>query len=312
VIGRSRTGRARAVGIRAGAALFALFALLSQPAAVFANDLDQFQNARAAYDSQNYELAADLFRNLLADSPANDRRPLALESRKYLAATVLFLGRRQEAEQQFEQLLSLEPDYMLDPLAFPDEVGRVFGEVKARVEVERAKRELEQARAQAQQSQQSVQQGLVKKQQSENLARLIALAGTEHIEEKHSRAIAMLPFGIGQYQNGHNGLGLVLAVSEGTLLGAAVVSYFLHENLRNQHPDTPGLADDAKVAEAVFRYTNQISIGLFGVLAVTGIIDAQLRFKTGDTYERPRALPPELTNFDLSVGPGGVAVSGSF
>jgi hypothetical protein len=247
---------------------------------------------------------------LLADSPANDRRPLALESRKYLAAAVLFLGRRQESEAQFEQLLSLEPDYVLDPLAFPDEVGRVFGEVKARVEVDRAKRELEQARAQAQQSQQSAQQGLAKKQQSENLARLIALAGTEHVEQKHSRAIAMVPFGVGQFQNDHDGLGLVLAVSEGTLLGASIVSFFLHENLRDQSPT--GRLDDARLAETVFRYTNQISLGLFGVLAVTGIIDAQLRFKAADYSERPRALPPELTNFDLAVGPGGVSLSGKF
>jgi tetratricopeptide (TPR) repeat protein len=321
VIGRSRTGadaprRKRAVGIRAGTALIALTALLVQPlvrpSPASANDLDQFQNARAAYDSQNYALAADLFRGLLVDSPPNDRRPLALESRKYLAAAVLFLGRKQEAEAQFEQLLALEPDYMLDPLAFPDEVGRVFAEVKARVEVDRAKRELEQARAQAQQSQQSAQQGLIRKQQSENLARLIALAGTERVEEQHSRAIAMIPFGVGQFQNDNGGLGLVLAVSEGALLGIAITSFFLHENLRDQDPGTGDLRDQAEVAEAVFRYTNQISLGLFGLLAVTGIIDAQVRFKTGDAHERPRVLPPELTNFDLSFGPGRVSVSGKF
>jgi tetratricopeptide (TPR) repeat protein len=313
VIGRSRTGRARAVGVKAGAALIALLiALLGAPPAALANDLDQFQNARAAYDSQNYALAADLFRGLLAESPANDRRPLALESRKYLAAAVLFLGHREEAEAQFEQLLALEPDYLLDPLAFPEEVGRVFAEVKARVEVERAKRELEQERAQQQRSQETAQERLLRKQKTEKLSQLIALAGTERVELKHSRALAMVPFGVGQFQNDNDGLGLVLAVSEGMLLGIAVTSFFLHENLRDQEPDTPQLRDDARLAEAVFRYTNQISLGLFGVVAVTGILDAQLRFKPGTTFERPRALPPQLTNFDLSLGPGGVSVSGKF
>ena len=292
--------------------MLALFVSLDLPNAARANDLDQFQNARAAYESQNYGLAADLFRGLLAESPPNDRRPLALESRKYLAAAVLFLGNKEEAEAQFKQLLYLEPDYVLDPLAFPDEVGRVFAEVKARVEVDRARRELEQARAQAQQSEQSAQQGLAKRQQAENLARLIALAGTERIEEKHSRAIAMVPFGVGQFQNDHDGLGLVLAVSESTLLTVSIVSFFLHENLRGQNPGTGTLRDQARLAETVFRYTNQISLGLFGVLAVTGIIDAQVRFKPGDRYERPRALPPELMNFELGVGPGGLSVSGKF
>ena len=47
--------------------------LLTRAAPARANDLDQFQNARAAYDSQNYALAADLFRGLLRRGRA--RRP---------------------------------------------------------------------------------------------------------------------------------------------------------------------------------------------------------------------------------------------
>jgi len=78
------------------AALFAIV-LAFRPGAARANDLDQFQNARVAYDSLNYELAADLFRGLLAESAPTDTRPLILESRKYLGAALLFLGRSDEA-----------------------------------------------------------------------------------------------------------------------------------------------------------------------------------------------------------------------
>jgi tetratricopeptide (TPR) repeat protein len=282
---------------------------LLHPASAFANDLDQFQNARAAYDSQNYELAADLFRNLLAESAPDDRRPLALESRKYLAAAVLFMGRKHEAEAQFEQLLRVEPDYVLDPLAFPDEVALVFNEVKSRLSIERARTEEERLRAQAAQSQQKDQ---LIKQRRENLDRLIELASTERVEVSRSRWIAMMPFGIGQFQNDHDGLGLVLAVSEGALLGIAITTFFLHEHLRGQHPDTPQLLENARTAETVYRYTNEISIALFGVVAVTGIIDAQLRFKPSSYHERQRMLPPDLTRFDLSVGPGGMSLTGSF
>ena len=77
-------------------------------------------------------------------------RPLVLESRKYLAATYLFLGRKSDAEGQLELLLRAEPDYVLDPLAFPAEFVKTFSEVKVRLEQERLRKEQERARAAAQ------------------------------------------------------------------------------------------------------------------------------------------------------------------
>jgi hypothetical protein len=292
-------------------ALVALLVLVNA-APARANDFDQFQNARAAYDSQNYALAADLFRGLLIESKPGDRRPLVLESRKYLAAAALFLGRRQEAEAQFEALLRVEPDYVLDPLAFPDEVARLFSEVKARMDLERVRNEQERARRQAEQAAQAAQRDQAAKQERERLDRLVQLASTERIQERHSRWVAMMPFGIGQYQNGHNGLGLVLAVSEGSLLAISLVSFFLHENLRGQDPNTDSLRQGARLAESVFRYTNWISAGLFGAITVAGIIDAQVRFVPSRTIERPRSLPPDLEQLQLSVGPGGLSLSGHF
>jgi len=106
VIEGLRCGRALP-GLAIGCLVLAL--ALALPAAVRANDFDQFQNARVAYESQNYALSADLFQSVLTGVPANDRRPIIIESRKYLAATFLFLGRRPEAEQQFQLLLHAAP-----------------------------------------------------------------------------------------------------------------------------------------------------------------------------------------------------------
>jgi hypothetical protein len=292
----------------------ALIALLTfaHAAPARANDFDQFQNARAAYDSQNYALAADLFRGLLLEAAPNDRRPLVLESRKYLAAAALFLGRKQEAQAQFEALLRVEPGYVLDPLAFPDEVARLFAEVKARMDLERVRSDEALARAQAEKAAEATRRGEEAKQQRERLDRLLALASTERVQERHSRWVATIPFGVGQYQNGHNGLGLVLAVSEGSLLAISIVSFLLHENLRGQEPKTDDLRQDARLAESIFRYTNQISLGLFGAIAVAGIVDAQVRFVPSRNFDRARPLPPDLEQLQLSVGPGGLQLRGSF
>jgi tetratricopeptide (TPR) repeat protein len=292
----------RVAGWLLGCALWAL------GGAARANDFDQFQNARVAYESQNYELAADLFEGLLSDAGDEDDRPLTVESRKYLAVTYLFLGQEVQAAQQLERLLRAEPDYVLDPLAFPAEFGKMFAAVKERIEEERARETEDRARRQAEQQQ---QQQLEAENKRLRLERLLELAGTQRVERMRSRWIALLPFGIGQFQNGHNDLGLVLAIVQGTLLAASVTSFALHENLRGQRPDDSQI-NDAELAEAAFRYTNQISLGLFAAVALTGIIDAQIRFKPSYSFDRPRPLPPDLREFKLSVGLGGFSLSGHF
>jgi tetratricopeptide (TPR) repeat protein len=289
------------------AALFAIVLGL-WPSGVSANDFDQFQNARVAYDSLNYELAADLFRGLLANAAPGDSRPLVLESRKYLGAALLFMKRSDEAEQQFELLLQADPTYVLDPLTFPEEVNHRFEAVRKRLEQARA--EAARAKAAAASNHQAAQEDVVEKRR-DKVQRLIELASVERVERQRSRWLAMMPFGIGQFQNQHESLGLVLAVSEGVLLGAAVTSYFLHESLRDEEP-LPELVDDARLAEAGFRYGNRISLGLFAVVAVAGIVDAQLRFKPTIIYERQRPLPKDLLELDVAIGPGGVALSGQF
>jgi tetratricopeptide (TPR) repeat protein len=276
-----------------------------RPGEARANDFDQFQNARVAYESLNYALAADLFQGLLATAAPADRRPVVIESRKYLAAAYLFLGRKPEAEAQLEQLLRAAPDYVLDPLAFPDEVARTFATVKKRLE--RQQMQDQQARAREDATKRG-QQELAVRQQRDRLQRLIELASTQRVEEVRSRWIAMVPFGVGQFQNDHNGLGLVLAVSEGALLAISVTSFFLHESLRGQVP-TADMRDNARLAEATFRYTNQLSAGLFAVLAVTGVIDAQVRFVPSRSYDERRPLPPDLLKLQVSAGPTGLGLA---
>jgi tetratricopeptide (TPR) repeat protein len=283
-------------------------AALLRPASAHANDFDQFQNARVAYESLNYALAADLFQNLLATTTASDRRPVVVESRKYLAAAYLFLGRRPEAEAQFELLLRAAPDYVIDPVAFPDEVVRTFAALKARTERERL--DAEQARARADAARAGKQQ-LAERTEQDRLQRLIRLASTQRVEQTRSRWVAMVPFGIGQFQNGHNDLGLVLAISEGTLLATSVVTFFLHDSLRGQEPQ--GVArDNARLAETVFRFTNEISLGLFAAIAIAGVVDAQARFVPSRSIDRPRPLPEDLKHLQLSIGPGSIGLRGQF
>jgi len=280
-----------------------------QPPTAQASDLDQFQNARAAYDSLNYELAADLFTGLLAEASANDRRPLVIESRKYLAASYLFLGRTVDADRELKLLLEVEPDYVLDPLEFPAEVQRAFVRVKTELNERRAQ---DAARRSAEEAALRNARERAQAAERERLERLVELARTERTVEHRSRLVGMIPFGVGQYQNGHDGLGLLLAVTEGVLLAGSITAYAFHQNLRDQIP-ADGRYDDARLAEAASRYINQISFGLFAVVAITGIVDAQLRFRPTRVVELRRPLPSDLEDLEtkprVSLGAGPTPLS---
>src|SRR3954471_16871349 len=75
-----------------------------------ANDFEDFEAARGAYDGQDYVHAVALFDALAGgDTPALSNRSLVLESKKYLGASYLFLGKLRAAEQEFERLLRMDP-----------------------------------------------------------------------------------------------------------------------------------------------------------------------------------------------------------
>jgi tetratricopeptide (TPR) repeat protein len=275
-----------------------------------ANDFEEFEAARGAYESGDYAESARRFERLGGgDTPALTNRSLLLEAKKYLGASYLFLGKLQLAEAELERLLRLDPQYILDPLAFPEEVQRIFGRVKVRLDSERRVAEEEQRREQERLAR--IETERIQGEQR-RWAELTALAQTERVLEKRSRWIALMPFGIGQVQNGHGSLGAVFAVSEVSLLLVGLVSWGVHESLRGLTP-VASERNNYTLTERLSRYTNMISMSLFGAIAITGIIDAQLRFEGDAQRTRKRSLPPELRDPPrLSLGPGGISLHVSF
>ncbi len=285
------------------AALSVLCALWSLPAK--ANDFEEFEAARMAYESQDYARSAQLFEGLVGgEVPRLTNRSLVLESQKYLGASCLFLNKLDLANQHFERLLRMDPEYLLDPLAFPEEVQHLFAQVKTRLEAERKAEDVARKREEDRLVRAKVERD---RKEHERWDNLFHLAQAEEVHELRSRWLALVPFGVGQFQNGHEGLGLVFAVSEASLVAISVAAFILHDNLRGQNP-APNEIQNARLAERAFRYTNQISFSLFAVLAVTGVLDAEVRFQGTRSYERKRPLPPDLYGGpELTVGPTGAS-----
>lgn len=268
-----------------------------------ADDLEQFEKARSSYEAHDYETAAARFGELV-EGPALQlqSRPLVLESRKYLGASYLFLGREADAERQFEILLRNDPEYRIDPVAFPQAVYVTFEHVRAQLQTEQQQRD---ARVEEQKRRQ---------QQTEQMRRqqLEMLANTEVVERVNSRWVAAIPFGVGQFKNGDPRSGMALAITEGLLAAISITTFALHEALRNEQPND-NKVEEAQRAEKGFRYANWASTGLLVATMIGGIIDAEVRFRpvVRTTRQRQPGATTQRgpTSLRLGLSPLGIAAN---
>jgi len=287
--------------VRAFAALIVSLVLFSFVALASADDLSSFEAARARYERHEYARAVDAFRALVGtDPPRVANALLVLESRKYFAASLLFVGSKEEARAQFRLLLQQEPDYTLDPLAFPTEVVALFDEIK-----EAIRHDLSRKREAEQQRELEAQRDLLRTEQQRrtNLRRLQSLAESQELLVQNSRWIATVPFGVGQFQNGDRGLGVALAMAQGLAVATSVVSYIGHQRIADDNPTMQELRETRRV-ERVWQTTNLVSFSTFAALALIGIVDAHVRFVPGHVRAKTRPLPADLQYWLKQQGRG--------
>jgi hypothetical protein len=280
----------RAVALLCALAGWGALSAFSVPSHARADDLSDFEAARSLYAQQAYARAVDAFRLLVGSDPPRLNHLLVLESRKYLAASLLFMGAEAEARTQFRLLLRQEPSYALDPLAFPTDVFTQFEQVKQDLRDELAKRIQEEQRELRRAQEEERERERLR---LENLARLRAMASTGESRERNSRWIATVPFGVGQFQNGDKGLGVALGMLQGLAATSSVVSYVSHERLADDEPSSSELRS-AQSIERAWRNANIASFSVFVALAIIGIIDAHVRFVPERVNYQPRRLPPDL------------------
>lgn len=257
---------------------------------VAADELSDFESARRSYDRQSYSKAARGLESLVGGVVPRAANPVVrLEARKYLGATYLFLGKKDAAREQFRLLLEEDPDYDIDPVAFPEAVVQTFQGVQTKVRAERARRDaLELARRKRERSQEV--EDLIRQQQ--RIEELEKLLSEQTVEKVNSRWIAAIPFGAGQFQNENRRLGIMFATTESAFLAASIATFIGHNSLRDENPG-PNEIDRARRVEKALRIGNWVSVGALLSFAVAGVVEAQVRFRPVIRSSRPRELPDE-------------------
>jgi hypothetical protein len=307
--------------------------LLMISTSAFADDQQQFEMGKTRFEGGEYAKAAERFAAMLdpAQTPCVQTSGSAMTScrltdpdlieraRAYHAASLVGLDRNDEADLQIAEILKKNLQFSPDPAAFPQKVVDRFTVVRGRL---RQELEAEQIKRAQQEREQRLAAERAKQAEEKWLAAVLKAASEERVVLKNSRFIAALPFGIGQYQNGNNSLGTAFLVSESllgavTLVTAATNSYYVTLAM------DPAYAQDKETLltnQLITARLNQIAFGAFGVVAITGIIQAQIAFVPEIVTVRKQAVPPRptttslyvLPTFGLSKDTFGVMLGGSF
>jgi hypothetical protein len=291
--------------VRALVVILALFAaFFVAPSLARAGDIEDFQAARTLYDAHDWPRAIAAFEALVGgETPRLASQPLVLESRKYLAAAYVFVGREGAASDQIERLLLTEPTYELDPTEFPGEVVQLFDRVRQRL-AERREAQAERTRLAAE----------VERLTAENRAMREELEGERTIEVPRSQWLVQIPFGVGQFENGEEGLGWFFLVSESLLLAGAIAASIIHEGFVADLVRRPPSADDPReqltdLALSVTTYMGWSFAGAFVLLGASGVVQANVAFTPTRRVRVPARSGPTVS---LRLTPVFVGLSGTF
>jgi hypothetical protein len=287
-----------------------------------ADALSDLEKAHNAYVAHKYDDAEARLRALLDPHTGTlrDADNIA-DARMYLGATLLAHGKKADAEQVFEQLLRDKPDYQPDSLRVTLQAVDAFIDVRSRMREELASIQADRVR-QAQEEKARVD--AERQKATLRLAMLEKLASEETVIHVNSRWLALVPFGVGQFQNRQVALGWTFLAGQSLLIVGSAISQVVTIYNENQMNDAirGGSATAAGYhdrAEAGYIATNLFTAG-FALVALAGIIHAEATFVPEYVEIRPRPLPPvSLAPFVLPlVGraearPGAIiGIGGSF
>lgn len=266
----------------AAAALAIALLLCAAGQAHAASDL--LKNARNTFEYGSYEEASRLAESLLASHQLSEERDL-VEAYRISGLANFYLSRPEAARRQFVALLSVDPDYAMDPFLVPPAAVAFFDGVKRDNESlllpirERRKAMLEQEK---------LAEEARRRLLDENLRRQIDPDRPIMVQrvETHTFLTNFVPFGAGQFQENRPVAGTLLASAQVLGLATFAFSFAKIESLRD---DTGKYAHADLGTAQNFAKAKWTGLAVFGAAAVLGVADSLWRYEPVTT--RIEALP---------------------
>ncbi len=251
---------------------------------------EDFERGRTAFERGEFGRAIQLLRPLLYPVPRLRTEGEVVQTHRMLGVSHIFEKQPEDATREFRKLLQLRPDFRMDTLLDPPQVVEFFNGILKQQEAELA--ELEEKRRAAE----------AEERRRADLAR----PGAQVVERRIARnsfALNFLPFGAGQFQNGHRAKGWAFLTAE-ALFGAVSVGalatnfglYGVRPRIRcveSPTPSAPGPSGPATTNgcplgsmpgpeernSTRLRQVQVVSGALFFATAAWGILDAIWHFR---------------------------------
>ena len=246
--------------------------------------VEAMNRARVTFEYGDYPQASKLL-SALVEGGRFESLTLRAEAYRLLGLALFYQGRKGEAYSAFLEFLYLEPDASLDPFYVPPAAVSFFDQVKKEAEPKlapiRAQKRAEQEARQKAATEEAERRR--QRQLEEERKRLQEIApAVERRVVQHEFWVTMMPFGIGQIQNGDRTLGAVLATSEVLAGAASAGSALLIEELRD--PAT-GKFSDVGTGSTPYKTASRLNVvkwvgaGVFYALWAFGAVHAAIHFK---------------------------------
>ncbi|HVP69302.1 MAG TPA: tetratricopeptide repeat protein [Anaeromyxobacteraceae bacterium] len=253
-------------------------------ALLLATPASDLKRAKDRYEFGAYADAAGAVRQVLEQYPKLPEEQ-AIEAWRILGLAEFQLGDQAAARDAFIHLLSINPDYTLDPFLVPPNIVEFFDRVKREAEPQ-----LQPLRER--QKQLKEQERLAEEARRKLLAEEQARAGPPTklvIVQERVYIINFLPFGAGQFQNGDTTKGTILAVSQ-VLFGAVNLGAILAHNAIAQDPSrrctintatncsNPPIPDSDRQILNNLDIVKYVSAALFWASYAYGVADALVHY----------------------------------
>lgn len=293
------------------AALAAL--VCATPGLARADAKADLEKAHNAYVARKYDDAEARLRALLDPATSELKDPASIaDAKMYLGAVLLAEKKSDEAAKVFEDLLLTAQGYEADPLrvsldaidALTDAKTRIKDQLNAMLAENVRKAQNEKAKLEVEHQKQVLR-----------LAMLEKLATTEVVVERHSRWLSLVPFGVGQFQNGQTAEGWLFLTAEGLFAAGTIVAagfaYAYEERAWQYHQQGNSAAQSAYSGAATrAAITDDVLAGGLVLTALAGIIHAEATYVPERVQMRKREIPP--LSLTPVVGPMGVGIVGRF
>lgn len=276
------------------------FLVLSGTAA-FADERADFEKGRNAFLAKDYLEADARFAAMLDPTNGSLHSKEAItQAQMYWGAVKLSLGKKGDASALFEKVILANPQYDPDPLSFPTAVLDAFTDTRSKLRDKLNQIAEENARNEAIEK---ARQAAVAKRQGAYVLLLEQAASEERVTTENSRWVAMLPFGVGQFQNGKPVAGYAFLSAEAALLLGTGVTFGMYRyNIGNA---ADALAADANTTQNdkirlyqayidranTVRWVNLSLVAGLAVVAAIGVIEAQLNYVPTRVTLKKRPLP---------------------